>query len=188
MNLTRSCNFSSAKAKVLLNLNSNHRGTYYACVDGGADTGLFNPDHIHVESVTQRTADLHMVGTEGARTGVKIGTVLAAVSIPGEATPVLLVFHEQMIGLNSDVDIISCNQVREFGHRVFDTARKYGGNQSIELQTSGSRIPLQYRRALMCLPFRQPTTYELQTAERIVMTSDAPWDPECLHDPEDLSP
>ena len=103
-----------------------------------------------------------MVGTEGARTGVQIGTVLVSVTIPGESSSVLLVFHEQLIGEKSDVDIVSCNQVREFGHRVFDTARKYGGNQCIELQTSESRLPLQYQRALMCLPFRSPTVHELQ--------------------------
>ena len=79
-----------------------------------------------------------MVGTEGAQSGVRIGTIITAIDLPGEQHPLLLTFHEQMIGLSTDVDIISCNQLREFGHRVYDTARKYGGEQSIELASSAS--------------------------------------------------
>ena len=82
-----------------------------------------------------------MVGPEGVRAGVKIGTVIVAVDIPNESNPILLVFNEQLIGNDDDVDIVPCNQVREFGHRVFDTARKYGGEQCLKLASTETQIP-----------------------------------------------
>ena len=94
-----------------------------------------------------------MVGPEGVRDGVRIGTVVIAIDIPEEESPVLLVLNEQLIGSDKDVDILSCTQVRDFGHRIHDTPAKYGGAQCLELASSETKIPFQFRRALMCLPF-----------------------------------
>ena len=98
--------------------------TFHRCIDGGADTGLFNMAHCHVESVTERHADIHMVRSKGHRSNVPIGTVLITVQPPLEEKPVIvLVFHEQLIGQEGDdIDVISCNQVRSYGHSVDDRA------------------------------------------------------------------
>ena len=64
VNIARSCTVSSSHACYIRNLNGSRGGVYHACIDGGADTGLFNPTHGHVKSTTERTAELHMVGPE----------------------------------------------------------------------------------------------------------------------------
>ena len=140
-------------------------------IDGGANTGLFHPSHVYVDSLSQRSVNLHMAGPEGLRSGVRLGTVTIAVNIPNSTSSLLLVLHEQMIGSTSDVNLISCNQLREFGHQVHDTARKYGGKQCLEVFNSQISIPFQLRRALMCLTFRRPSAQELLHAPRVVLTS-----------------
>ena len=152
--------------------------TFYACVDGGADTCLFNKAEVYIESVSERTAQLNMVGGEGRQENVKIGTAITAVKLPNEDKPVLLVYHEAMIGEGKDdVNIISCNQVRSFGHEVNDCPRKFGGKQVVTLQSSKTEIPIRLKKALMMIPFRKPTANQLRHAEHIVMTSDAVWQP-----------
>ena len=101
--------------------------TFHGCINGGADTGLFNKAHCHVESVTERHADVHMVGSEGHRSNVPIGMVLITVQPPLEEKPVILMFHKQLIGQGDDIDVISCNQVRSYGHSVDDRATTFGG-------------------------------------------------------------
>ena len=156
-----------------------------ACVDGGADTCLFNANNVFVESTSERTTELHMVGAEGHRSNVKIGTVITCIKIQGEEDPVLLVFHESMIGEdNDDINIISANQVRSFGHDVNDCPKRFNGKQAITLQSSQTSIPILLKRALMTIPFRKPTSKQLEECERIVMTSDEPWSPELLMDSE----
>ena len=149
-----------------------------ACVDGGADTCLFNPGDVCVESTTNRVVDLKTVGTDGKRNNVPIGTCIITVEIGGK--PTLLVFNESLIGKEGDTNIISANQVRKFGHCVDDLAVLFGGKQCIQLASSKSVIPLELRRALISLPFRKPTEEELRNSERIYMTSDMPWDPNTL--------
>ena len=157
--------------------------TFQACIDRGADTCLFNKREVHVESVTERTAQLNMVGGEGRRDNVKIGTAIVATKIPGERDPVLLVFHESLIGEGKDdVNIIGCNQVRSYGHEVDNCPAKFGGEQAITLQSSKTKIPIQLRWALMTIPFRQPSNKQLQSCERIVMTSDEQWQPKKIQE------
>ena len=148
----------------------------FAYVDGGADTCLFNPDHVHVESITNRTAVLNTVGSEGSRADVKIGTCVITVEL--EDVPVLLVFNESLIGRVGDTNIVSANQVRNFGHSVDDVGRLFGGGQCMQLASSQTKIPLDLRRALVRLPFSKPTSSQLDECERIYMTSDQIWNPE----------
>ena len=150
-----------------------------ACVDSGADTCLFNPGDVHVESTTNRVVDLKTVGTNGKRDNVLIGTCIITVEIEGK--PTLLVFNESLIGKEGDTNIISANQVHKFGHCVDDLARLFGGKQCIQLTSTKSVIPLEpLQRALVSLPFRKPTEEELRNSKRIYMTSDMPWDPNTL--------
>ena len=151
-----------------------------ACVDGGADTCLFNSEDVFVESTTNRVVDLKTVGTDGRRNNVPIGTCIVTVDIGGK--PVLLVFNESLIGKEGDTNIISANQVRRFGHCVDDLARPFGGGQCIRLASSQTEIPLELRRALIYLPFKKPTMDQLNECERIYLTSDGQWDPDALHD------
>ena len=55
-----------------------------ACVDGGADTCLFNPGDVCVESTTNQVVDLKTVGTDGKRNNVLIGTCIITVEIEGK--------------------------------------------------------------------------------------------------------
>ncbi|MEM1008261.1 MAG: hypothetical protein AAGJ35_04595, partial [Myxococcota bacterium] len=172
-------------ARDLRSMQSNK--TFQACIDGGANTCLFNKREVHVESVTERTAQLNMVGGEGQRDDVKIGTAIIATKIPGERDPVLLVFHESLIGEGKeDVNIIGCNQVRSYGHKVNNCPAKFGGEQAITLQSSKTKIPIRLRRALMTIPFQRPSNKQLQSCERITMTSDELWQPEDIK--EDKGP
>ena len=158
--------------------------TKYACVDGGADTCFFNKHHVHVESTSLRTVDLNMVGPEGKRPDVPIGTVLIATRLQGASKPIILVFHEAMIGNKAkDIDIISCQQVRAYGHKVHDSPHQYsGGKQAIELAHSATKIPIRVRHALMIMPFRKPSKTQLETCERIIMTGDDPWTPSAIQE------
>ena len=99
----------------------------------------------------------HMGGSEGHRSNVPIGTVLITVQPPLEENPVILVFHEQLIGQGDDIDVISCNQVRSYGHSVDDRATTFGGLQRITLHESGTILPLELRKALISLKFRKPS-------------------------------
>ena len=58
--------------------------TFHRCIDGGADTGLFNKAHCHIKSVTERHADIHMVRSKGHRSNMPIRTVLITVQPPLE--------------------------------------------------------------------------------------------------------
>ena len=151
-----------------------------ACVDGGADTCLFNSEDVFVESTTNRVVDLKTVGTDGRRNNVPIGTCIVAVDIGGK--PVLLVFNESLIGKEGDTNIISANQVHRYGHCVDDLAKPFGGGQCIRLASLQTEIPLELRRALIYLPFKKPTEDQLNECERIYLTSDGQWDPDELHD------
>ena len=149
-----------------------------ACMDGSADTCLFNPGDICMESTTNRVVDLKTVSTDSKRNNVLIGTCIITVEIKGK--PTLLVFNESLIGKEGDTNIISANQVHKFGHCIDDLAMLFGGKQCIQLASSKSVIPLELQRALISLPFRKPTEEEVQSSERIYMTSDMPWDPNTL--------
>ena len=149
-------------------------------MDGGADTCLFNPEDVFVESTTNRVVDLKTVGTDGKRNNVPIGTCIVTVSVDDK--PVLLVFNESLIGKEGDTNIISANQVRRYGHCVDDLARAFGGGQCIRLASSQAEIPLELKRALIYLPFKKPTEEQIRDCERIYLTSDGQWDPDALHD------
>ena len=101
---------SSILSERRINRRTTEPGTK-ACVDGGADACLFNPEDVFVESTTNRgVVDLKTVGTDGRRNNVPIGTCIVAVDIGGK--PILLVFNESLIGKEGDTNIISANQVR----------------------------------------------------------------------------
>ena len=170
---------SSILSERRINRRTTEPGTK-ACVDGGADTCLFNPEDVFVESTTNRVVDLKTVGTDGRRNNVPIGTCIVTVDIGGK--PILLVFNESLIGKEGDTNIISANQVRRYGHCVDDLARPFGGGQCIRLASSQTEIPLELRRALIYLPFKKPTEEQLNECERIYLTSDGQWDPDALHD------
>ena len=171
------------RSSVLSERRVNRRSTVpdtKACMDGRADTCLFNPEDVFVESTTYRMVDLKTVGTDGKRNNVPIGTCIVTVGI--EDKPVLLVFNESLIGKEGDTNIISANQVRRYGHCVDDLARAFGGGQCIRLASSQAEIPLELKRALIYLPFKKPTEEQIRDCERIYLTSDGQWDPDALHD------
>ena len=94
-------------------------------------------------------------------------------------------FHEQLIGQGDDIDVISCNQVRSYGHSVNNRAVTFGGHQCITLHESGTVIPLDLQKALISLKFRKPSQEEIDSCERITMTSDLPWNPSSINNHTD---
>ena len=72
--------------------------------------------------------------------------------------------------------LFSSNQIRAHHHKVFDTPKRYGGKQSIQL-FDDIVIPLTYLRGLCGLKIRLPTKDELEILEPFELTSGIPWDP-----------
>ena len=69
-----------------INLRNTAETSVRACVDGGADTCLFNPGDVCMESTTNQVVDLKTVGTDGKRNNVPIGTCIITVEIKGKQT------------------------------------------------------------------------------------------------------
>jgi hypothetical protein len=71
------------------------------------------------------------------------------------------------------------NQLRDYGIRVNDVPTQYDPNSPHSIYIPGSELelPLQMRGVFSFLETRKPTEAELQTCQRIELTSASPWDP-----------
>ena len=154
-----------------------------ALVDSGADTCLLGPE-FHIESQsTDRLID--MQGFSGAESTVKdlpVGVGIAVVDLP-DGVVMIRVNEGIVVPYNS---ILSTNQLQNFGTKVDDCPKMYGGTQTININ-NGPTLNLHYIGGLSYLPLRKPTKEELDTLPIHDITSGMPWHPRNEENDNDAS-
>ena len=149
-------------------------------IDGCADTGVaaIGPGNMAEVYTTDRTVTLLGFDEDLFKEKIPIGGAAGSADLPGGT--IILQMNEVPLIKGGSTSLLSTTQAREFGVKVNDVAKRHGGQQSI--QVGDTIIPLQLQRALLSIPIREPTRWELENLPRVIVTSDEPWDPTKFND------
>ena len=146
-------------------------------IDGGCDTTLCGQGW-EIESVSERRVNVQGYADNVESISLPIGTAIAAVELDDQT--VIVEANEAILMESNKNSLLSTFQVREFGHKVHDVARRHGGDQCLE--ADGTKLPFSVVKGLFTMRVRLPTEAEKLDCVRIPLTSDQPWEPEIFSD------
>jgi len=167
-----------------INLIDTNDGESFTIIDGGADTGLKGNSYIFLEH-TFRQANVNGFDDSMTKLGLPIGTyVTATKDIHGDT--IILLELEQINHTSQANSVSSPNQMRDFGVDIDDCSKCYetggrAGRQS--MMASNFEIPFNYQKGLVLLKTKKPTMQELENCPIVILTSDAPWNPDETENP-----
>ena len=146
-------------------------------IDGGCGTILCGKGW-EIESISEPTVNVQGYADNVESISLPIGTTIAAVELDDQT--VIVEANEAILMENNRNSLLSTFQVREFGHKVHDVARRHGGDQCLEVD--GIKIPFSVVKGIFTMRVRVPTAAEKLECVRIPLTSDQPWKPETFSD------
>lgn len=176
---------STRSAFVAVSTRSQHRHRFnlpfwLSLIDGGANVGLAHPNQLRCINYAYPFRSVNVNGVNGADEleGLRVGT-FAGVSRYKDGEEVLLIFHEygELPATSQGHTIHSKIQIEHDGHRIMDRPHRLGGDQSIRMVPNGEEVPLFFHNGLAYMQTRRPTDHEMNTLPRVIVTSDAPWEP-----------
>jgi len=168
-----------------INLIDSNDGESFTIIDGGAeDTGLKGNSYIFLEH-TFRRANVNGFDDSMMRLGLPIGTCVTATKDMHSDT-IILLENEQIDHTSQANSVSSPNQMRDFGVDIDDCPKCYetgerAGRQSMTV--SDFEIPFNYQKGLVLLKTKKPTTQELENCPIVILTLDAPWNPDETENP-----
>ena len=169
-------------ARVNNTVTSNGQEYTEVIADDGADTCMVAGSCWHTLSTTSRSVTVQGINgsaDENLLHNKPIGSAAAVYENPATGETHLIILNEAVL-MGDDPNLcslISSNQVRSFGHKLDNVAKRFGGEQAINT-VDGAVLPLEYKNALMTLKVRKPSREELRDLIAIELTRDSPWDPE----------
>ena len=143
-------------------------------IDGGANSGLAGEDFVVIEHSMEK-ADVTGINDHEVK---DVPLSLVAGVIETQTGSFVGLFH-QYAYLGQGKSIHSANQLRNFGVKVCNKPKKFGGQQQVKTPC-GKVIPLSIRQGLAYMDMRPPSKAELQELPQVMFTADEPWDPSCL--------
>jgi hypothetical protein len=151
-------------------------------LDSHADTCVLGKNFV-VMLYSGHTCDVYLYSKDyEAIKGIPIVTAATAVQDPVTNNTYILVFHEALwYGDRMDHSLINQNQLRHYGLYVQDNPFDRQNPMEIYSPVDEVSISLQSQGTIVYFDSRTPTYHELQECRHIVVTSDAPWNPELVN-------
>jgi hypothetical protein len=143
-------------------------------LDSGTDSTVVGRNCDILEISSNRTARLTGFKDDLHADDLPIVTAAFACDLTGGPT-IIIEVNEAVYIKNNTTSLLSTTQAREFGVAIDDVPIRYGGTQQITVDDY--KIPLALESALLHIRLRKPTVHELETCDRVVLTSDEIWDP-----------
>ena len=156
------------------------RNSGHCIIDSGADTVCVG-DGFAILSRTGRRVTLK--GFDDGKTLTKEVEVVTAATAweDNDGEIFILVFHEALdLGRDQRTSLLCPNQIRFAGHQIDDIPRFLTQGRSIHgIKTCDEMyMPFDLTGHTSYLGTRTPTADELNSCEHVILTGDAPWDPE----------
>ena len=148
-------------------------------MDGGADTSVIGKGW-EIESI-HPTRKAHVLGFDGPnhiKQNLPIVSASCIVNIQGNLTRIKI--NEAVYNEGSQHSLLSCYQLREHRCKVYDTSKRHGGKQCMEI--GELKIPFIICACLPAFNVEDPDKYSMEDFEPYVITSDEPWNPGRYHD------
>ena len=144
--------------------------------DTNADTCVLGPNFI-MEGYSYLSAEVYPFGKDNYDpVVVPIGTGVTAYDCPVLRRPLLLVINEGLYyGMKMTHSLWNPNQIRSFGHKFQDNPFD---DASLGITADGHFIPFQCKGTKVYVETRCPTSHELATCERVVLTPFEEWNPD----------
>ena len=156
------------------------RGSGHCIIDSGADTVCVG-DGFTILARTGRRVILNGFD-DGKALRKEVEVVTAATAWDdNDGTTFILVFHEALdLGRDQRTSLLCPNQIRSAGHQIDDIPRFLTRGRSIHgIETCDEMyMPFDLTGHTSYLATRTPTSSEINTCEHVILTGDAPWDPE----------
>jgi hypothetical protein len=109
---------------------------------------------------------------------IPIGTIATSWTHPSNVESFLLLNYESLyFGDRIPSTLLCPNQMRNYGVVVEDTPRQYNGLSKHSIKTDEAEIGLDMDGVISYFESTKPTDAEIENSRRIVLTSDATWDP-----------
>jgi len=143
-----------------------------AIIDSGANQ-CTGGGSFRVIEMSQRLVSIEGWGKTAVE-NIKIG-MAATVAFTSTGERVLLIGHE--VAITNQKTLLSKCQMTRAGHRVDDTASRYGGGQQI-IMADGTILPLRYRNGLHLLKTERPNDEDLEMLRAIELTRNEAYSPE----------
>jgi hypothetical protein len=154
-------------------------------IDNHADTHALGRN-FSVLSFTGRICDVSpFVDHYKPTRGIEVVSAATAWDDPETLETIILVFHEALwMGDMMEHSLINPNQCRSYGISVCDDP--YDKNRFLGMHdpVTDIRIPLFMYGTIAAVKTRTPSTQELSECRRIVMCSEAPWEPATVQLPQ----
>ena len=157
-------------------------------MDGGADSCIGGIG-LHILAYTGHKANL--VGYDDRHTkkdGLDICTLVTRYQQNSNSKPMLLVAHEMIYNPGSCISLLSEFQLREHSCVIDSVSRRHRKNVKGDLGTQSFyprddlEIPLKVMKGLLGFYIQEPTQEELDTLDRVKITSDQSWHPREFQD------
>ena len=152
----------------------------HCIVDSGADTVCVG-DGFKIMARSGRIVTLKGFD-DGKDLRKEVEVVCAATAWDdNDGTTFILVFNEALdLGRDQRTSLLCPNQMRFAGHQVDDIPRFLTKGRSIHgiLTCDNMHLPFDMQGHTSYLATRTPSADELNSCEHVVLTSDAPWDPD----------
>jgi len=148
-------------------------------LDSHADTCVAGANTIPLWFTDTKVNVSPFIGEYTPLTDVPIACVATAWDNPSDGRTVLLIINEALyFGDRMNHSLLCPNQLRHHGIVVNDTPRVFNPQSSHSIIIPGKlELPLMLNGIISLLETRKPTNDELDSCERIDLTSSAPWDP-----------
>ena len=148
----------------------------FCLADSGANQTVFGPSW-HTFDYTDRSVSMEGFSSDFRQEGMTVCSGMAVVQTD-DGERVIILVHEGSRGNDLGCkSLLSKSQVERHGHRVNDSARKYGGLQNMVLH-DGTVLPLTYRNGVCGLEINTPSSADMDSCRVIELTRDEVHQPE----------
>ena len=149
-------------------------------MDSHADTIVGGANCVLLSS-TGESATVHSFSNERKPfANVPIGTVGTAWVNPESGETFIIVLNEALyFGERLDHSLLCPNQMRAYGILVEDTPRQFNATSTHSISVPGENvsIPLELNGVVSYFASHKPSNEELENCQRLVLSSDIPWNP-----------